>query len=89
MAAGATTPLRTLSGHAGMVNSVIFSPQGSTLITGSSDKTIKLWHVATGKLLGTLSGHLGAVNAVAISSDGKTIVSGSWDKTIKIWRRFP
>ena len=72
-----------------MANSVHFSPQGSTLITGSSDKTIKLWHVATGKLLGTLSGHLGAVNAVAISSDGKTIVSGSWDKTIKIWKRFP
>ncbi|MCL1475093.1 WD40 repeat domain-containing protein, partial [Argonema antarcticum] len=70
----------------GYVYSVAISPDGQTLVSGSNDKTINIWNLATGNLIRTLSGHSGYVYSVAISPDGQTLVSGSNDKTIKIWR---
>ncbi len=67
------------------VISVSFSPDGKTLVSGSRDKTIKLWNVETGKEIRTLKGHDSYVYSVNFSPDGKTLVSGSWDKTIKLW----
>ncbi|HEY9853934.1 MAG TPA: WD40 repeat domain-containing protein [Leptolyngbyaceae cyanobacterium] len=55
------------------------------LVSGSRDRTIKVWHLETGKLIRTLTGHTGAIFSVAVSKDGKTIASGSEDKTIKLW----
>jgi WD40 repeat protein len=55
------------------------------MVSGSSDNTIKIWDLYTGKLRSTLAGHSQVVSSVAISLDGHIIVSGSWDKTIKIW----
>ena len=75
----------TLSGHSYSVESVAISPDGQTLVSGSWDKTIKVWHLVTGELLRTLTGHTDSVNSVAISPDGQTLVSGSWDNTIKVW----
>jgi len=66
-------------------NSVVFSPDGEILAFGSSDKTIELWNVKSGKWLRTLTGHTEAVESVAFSKDGKTLISGSYDKTIKLW----
>ncbi|KAB0241844.1 hypothetical protein EZJ55_16060 [Microcystis aeruginosa EAWAG127a] len=74
-----------LVGHNGSVNSVSFSSDGKTLVSGSRDKTIKLWNVETGKEIRTLKGHDSYVLSVNFSPDGKTLVSGSWDKTIKLW----
>ncbi|WP_084763412.1 NACHT and WD repeat domain-containing protein, partial [[Scytonema hofmanni] UTEX B 1581] len=74
-----------LQGHSELVISVAFSPDGKTLASGSADKTIKLWDVATGKISQTLTGHSKWVNSVAFSPDGKTLASGSADKTIKLW----
>jgi hypothetical protein len=74
----------TLKGHTGTVNCVSFSPDGKMLVSGSKDKTIKLWDVATGKELATLKGHTSSVNCVVFSPDGKTVASGS-DQTIKLW----
>jgi WD40 repeat protein len=63
---------------------VAFSPDGQTIVSGSKDKTLKLWDTS-GNFLDTLSGHQDDVTAVAFSPDGQTIVSGSKDKTLKLW----
>ncbi|WP_420372192.1 NACHT and WD repeat domain-containing protein [Microcystis aeruginosa] len=65
--------------------SVNFSPDGKTSVSGSWDNTIKLRNVETGKEIRTLKGHDNWVNSVNFSPDGKTLVSGSNDKTIKLW----
>ncbi|HBB33245.1 MAG TPA: hypothetical protein DDZ80_25855 [Cyanobacteria bacterium UBA8803] len=75
----------TLTAHSDQVNSVTISPDGQTIASGSFDKTIKLWHLGTGKLLHTLSGHADWVYAIAITPDGQKLVSVSADKTIKVW----
>jgi WD40 repeat protein len=75
-----------LLGHTDIVNSIAISPDGKTLISGSNDKTIKLWNLGTGDLIGTLSEHTNSVNVVAISSDGQRFASGSSDNTIKVWQ---
>ncbi|KAF5830148.1 WD40-repeat-containing domain protein [Dunaliella salina] len=75
----------TLTGHSDRVSSVAYTPDGSTLVSGSWDKTIKLWNVASGKCSATLEEHSDRVNSVAISQDGRLMASGSHDKTFKLW----
>ena len=54
---------------------VAFSPNGKTLVSGSFDRTVRLWDAATGETCATLKGHEGIVYAVAFSPDGKTLAS--------------
>ncbi|KAK4173428.1 hypothetical protein QBC36DRAFT_194689 [Triangularia setosa] len=77
---------QTLEGHGSSVQSVAFSPDGQRrLASGSDDKTIKIWNVASGTCTQTLEGHGGSVWSIAFSPDGQRVASGSRDKTIKIW----
>ena len=78
-------PIMTLSGHNKLVKSVLITPDGKNIISGSYDQTIKIWDVKTGKLLKTFTGHSDDINSLALSKDGKILVSSSGDKTIKIW----
>ena len=81
--------LKTLIGHTSIVNSVVFSPDGKTIASGSghwagyestySDgEEIRLWDANTGELLKTLTGHEDVVSSVVFSPDGNLIVSGDW-----------
>ena len=56
-------------------------------MSGSKDKTIKIWDKITGKVIKNLEGHTYDVWSVSFSPDhdGNYIVSGSYDKTVKIW----
>ncbi|KAE9393321.1 WD40 repeat-like protein, partial [Gymnopus androsaceus JB14] len=75
-----------LTGHISMVNSVAFSPDGTRIVSGSHDLTVRIWNAETGMIIGEpLEGHTGSVTSVAFSPDGKKIVSGSNDQTVRIW----
>jgi WD40 repeat protein len=65
---------------------VAFSPDGKTVLTGSVDKTARLWEAATGKPIGPLLQHQATVGAVAFSPDGKTVLTGCFDNTARLWR---
>lgn len=84
-ARAADAELAVLSGHAGVVVSAGYSPEGNRVITGSVDKTVRVWDARTGLQLAVLSGHDGTVFSVAYSPDGRHIVTGSGDGTVRIW----
>ena len=67
------------------VHSVAYSPDGTKIISGSHDKSIRIWDAKTWTLENTLGRRMGWVISVAYSSDGTKIISGSHDKTIRIW----
>ncbi|KAM3066213.1 hypothetical protein ACMFMG_012117 [Clarireedia jacksonii] len=78
--------LQTLEGHTSWVSSVAFSPNGKQIVSGSRDKTVRLWDTATGQqVLLALDTYTDSVRSVAFSPDGKQIVSGSRDKTVRLW----
>jgi WD40 repeat protein len=70
--------------HSMEVNTVAFSPEGSRVVSGSGDGTLKLWEAQSGRLIRTLEVHA-AVAAVAFSLDGVRVLSGNWDNTVKLW----
>jgi len=72
-------------GHSGSVDSVAISPDGRLALSGSRDVTLKLWNLATGKLLRTFEANSDAVMSVAFSPDGRTVLSGSYDGKLKLW----
>jgi WD40 repeat protein len=77
--------MRTLSGHAGSVESCDWSPDGRQILSASWDNTLKLWDPSTGQCTGTLTGHTNYVASCSWSPDGHQILSGSFDNTFKLW----
>jgi WD40 repeat protein/energy-coupling factor transporter ATP-binding protein EcfA2 len=74
-----------LLGHSKASSSVSWNIDSSKIISGSDDKTIKVWNARTGELLNTLEGHHGEVSSVAWDHTSSKIVSGSYDHTVGIW----
>ena len=80
--------LSILKGHTADVYSIAFSPDGKHVLTGSFDKSIKLWDATTGKEIKTYEGpnaHQQIVLTVAFSPDGRSFASGASDNQVKIW----
>ncbi|MEL7078522.1 MAG: caspase family protein [Cyanobacteria bacterium J06582_2] len=76
---------KQLIGHDQKVNVVAYSPDGSQILTGSSDRTLRLWN-SQGESVGQpLQGHTDTVTSAAFSPNGQLIVSGSDDETIRLW----
>ena len=75
---------KMLEGHTRSVKSVLFSPDGQTLASGSHDRTIRLWDVATGTEKKILKGHKKTINSMAFSRDGRMLVSTSYN-TVRLW----
>ena len=76
--------IREYKGHTKSVKSIQINENSNRLISGSEDKTIKIWNLETGECLKTLKEHHDWVNSILIISNNK-FLSGSDDKTIKIW----
>ncbi len=78
--------IMVLAEHTDSVLALAFSPNGKLLVSGSSDKTVRLWEAETGKLRRTREEHTAPVETVAFSVDGKRFWSGSSkDDTIRSW----
>jgi WD40 repeat protein len=81
---GAVEP-KILTGHADPAYSAVYTPDGSKLVTGSFDKTLRLWDLNSSTTLRSMAGHTGLVLCVAITKDGSRLASGSLDNTIRLW----
>src|SRR5262249_19717739 len=57
----------------------------SRLVTGSLDRTARVWDAQTGAEILTLQGHTGAVLSASFSPDGSRLVTGSDDRTARVW----
>jgi WD40 repeat protein len=80
-----TQELLVLEGHTNCVYFVAITPDSRTAVSGSEDRTLKVWDLDTGQCRATFEGHTGDVVGVAITPNGKTAVSGSQDHTLKVW----
>ncbi|CAG8469134.1 6057_t:CDS:10 [Paraglomus occultum] len=67
------------------INSIAIAPNDKIFATASQDKTVKVWSVADGTLIGTCNGHKRGVWSVQFSSVDQCLLTSSGDKTIKIW----
>ncbi|OPC81352.1 hypothetical protein B4N89_10700 [Embleya scabrispora] len=81
-----TTPFATRIEHD--VNSVVFTPDGATLITGGDDRTIRLWDVRSphrATVLAELPGQPEDVESLTVDAGGRLLVSANYDGTVRLW----
>ncbi|MBV9258806.1 MAG: hypothetical protein JO215_12400 [Ktedonobacteraceae bacterium] len=80
----------TLTRHSLAVLALAISPDGRVLVSSSRDKTMKIWQLHTGQLLGTIPGRVArifsrAVSSLAIGGDGHLLASVDRSDTISLW----
>ncbi len=77
--------IRILTGHSDRVTCCSFSPDGKFVVSGSADKTLRLWDTQTGDCRWIARGHTGNVTACGFSLNGRYVVSGSEDANLCLW----
>lgn len=77
--------MRVINGHQGWVRSVCVEPDNQWFATGSSDRTIKIWDLASGELKLSLTGHIMAIRGIAVSNRHPYLFSCGEDKMVKCW----
>ncbi|HTA30229.1 MAG TPA: WD40 repeat domain-containing protein, partial [Candidatus Cybelea sp.] len=75
----------SLEGHSTYVTGLLFTPDGSRLISSSADQTIRLWDWTTRKPAGALRGHLDEVDGISLAPHGRTLASRCKDGSIYLW----
>jgi WD40 repeat protein len=75
----------TLEDHTNWVTAVAITPEGSRAVSGSHDRTVRVWDLVNGYRLLTLEGHMGWVHTVAVTPDGHRAISGSGDRLLCVW----
>ena len=91
---GVGTAARVFAGHAGKVTTLAATPDGTRFVTGSADRTVRVWETATGKPLATFTSaalptagetrEVG-VSAVGVSPDGQYVAAGTVEGTLHLW----
>ncbi|HVL12229.1 MAG TPA: WD40 repeat domain-containing protein [Gemmata sp.] len=84
-AGNTATRLREFAGHTGTISGLAVVPDGSALVTGGEDKTLRVWEVTSGKQLRSFQGHMTGLTAVAVRGDGRQIASASEDGAVRVW----
>ena len=74
-----------ISGHLGWVRCIDVDPSNDWFITGSTDRTIKIWDLATGTLRLSLTGHISTIRAVKVSQRHTYFFSAGEDKQVLCW----
>jgi WD40 repeat protein/serine/threonine protein kinase len=78
--------LQALTGHSKSIACADLSRDGKLAITGSGDRSVRLWDLEQAVCMRVLEGHSDRVEAVQLSPDGALAISGSRDKTVRIWQ---
>lgn len=76
---------RVISGHLGWVRCVTVEPGNQWFATGSADRVIKIWDLASGKLKLSLTGHISTVRGLVVSPRQPYLFSCGEDKQVKCW----
>ncbi|EDO41779.1 predicted protein [Nematostella vectensis] len=80
-----TVTTSSLSGQKDSIYSLAMNPAGTVLISGSTEKILRVWDPRSCEKVMKLKGHMDNVKAVVIDSDGQQCLSGSSDGTVRLW----
>lgn len=82
---GTGATVRSYVGHSEKINCLGVTKDGKLLVTGSHDRSVRVWDVTSGKALFSFQGHTGQVTAIAVRPDGRQAASGGDDGAVRLW----